>query len=86
MEFAEQSLGDLHKKTSDALNEHGIPTTPQQVNPHDETPLEAIGKIVGSTIDERVHGETPTTHVRATNSKLGIRSLFDRLKSLKKAA
>lgn len=86
MQSADQVTIDLHSKVSDSLTKHGIPTTPQQVNPEPDTHLQNIKGLVEDathivgTAGTILGGEEPSTYDRTTTSKSGWRKFVDRLK------
>lgn len=75
---------DLHETIAAQSTKADHPTTPAEVDPHDETLLDNIRQVLGSTIGEYVHGKESTTHVRTARSKSGLREIMSRV--LKKAA
>lgn len=79
VQSAEQPTRELHEKVSGNLNQAGFESTPQSVNPEDNSPLRKIEEIwgdtahiVGSTVDEQIRGVSDTARIWTAEGKVPI--------------
>ncbi len=95
METSAQIEKDLRIKTSEQLNQGGLNTTPESLNPNDESVLKKIGDSLGEEKDSALHalnveleeftsGEDIHTRDRVA-SRNPINLSWERLKKLKTA-
>ncbi len=89
MESAEQPIVDLHKGVSKKLNEVGHFTTPESVNPHDESALDKIHAAIGTArhdmegIARSTVSDDESNKIRVAEDKTPTLILNQKLKSLK---
>ncbi|MDD5415395.1 MAG: hypothetical protein PHE48_00105 [Candidatus Daviesbacteria bacterium] len=83
----------LHEKVAGNLTKAGHPATAADVNPDDNSPLEAIGEawgntvhVVGSIVDEQIGGAGDNARIRTAQSKIPRAIDFIRRRLMEKAA
>lgn len=91
MESTAQTEANLLNQASKELNQGGYNVTPQELNPHDHSPLERIKEalgagvnIVGSEVMERLTGQGPETHVGVTKGGKLARWVLERFRRKQK--
>ncbi|MBI4039095.1 hypothetical protein HY384_04020 [Candidatus Daviesbacteria bacterium] len=96
METTAQRDQDLHKGVSGNLNQADYPSTPESVNPNDQSALTKIpdGKLVDissgdlshfgrGAVEEWTSGKGVLTRTRVTSSKNPISLALERLKKVR---